>query len=201
MPRSWYVCGLLICTGCTALGSGHLPARGTLSACPSGEGADVHPGSCARGPECKPEEVHVEAPCQKVVVKRPAAAAPAALPTAAVPSPEVLLVPRTVYLPYGPQVPIGPARMVPLQTTPVQPTTMVPVLPGVNACGSDPNAAASLAQTQKRMEELAQQLQALEGSLQQLNQAVAQKGAPAAAPVSPVPRTQDCEWDRRSPNR
>jgi hypothetical protein len=196
MRRSLFVFGLLFFSGCSGLGLGHpLFHQGAASPNCGGEqvaeGQCGQPGCCQRAPECKPaEEIHVQVPQQKITVKRSKPEKPEAPPTAAVPSQEILLVPRTVYLPYAPQVPTGPARMVPLQTTPAQTTTMVPVVQAPAGCGADAHAASALAETQRQMEELARRLQQLEGTLQRLNQTAAQLGLPATTAPAPPPNRE-----------
>jgi hypothetical protein len=209
MVRPLLCCSLLLCAGCTSFSFGNrsvgdgCPGSGTCQVEQSVEGVNAQAPCGNRAPECKPvEEVHVQVPKQKVIVKRPKPPPPEAPATAAVPSQEILLVPRTVYLPYAPQIPTAPARMVPLQTLPAQTTTTVPVFQAPGTCATNASSAANLAETQKQMDELAQRLQALEGTLQRLNQTVMQVGASVSKPSAPAAATTPKpELDISCPNR
>jgi hypothetical protein len=184
MTRALVFMGLMYCAGCSALNSGALFKSSAACEDPANEKVIVVKPQCGPpAPECKPEEIHVEVPSQKICVKKPKPAPPEAPPTAAVPTQEVLLVPRTVYVPYAPQVPTGPARMVPLHTVPGQTTTMVPVTQ-VPACNS--SNAATTAETQKQVDLLAQRLQTLEATLQRLNETAAALGATTPGQSAPA---------------
>jgi hypothetical protein len=139
----------------------------------SGDEAGVAPpcGGCQ-----PPQEVHVKIPRQKVVLKVPTPSPPTAPPTAPSPVQEVLLVPRTVYVPYAPQVPVAPARMLPLQVAPVAPVPLVPVAPAVTQqpapCQTSTPSCRTLGEAAQALEALQKQKQDLEIQVKQIMQQV-----------------------------
>jgi hypothetical protein len=156
-----------------------------------------------------PPEIHVKAPPQQIQIniKREKEEAPRPVtqpqPTRQQVAQEVVLVPRTVYVPYVAQTPVAPVRMLTTGPAPVQqppaPVTQPPapqkqpecppvyqtpcpppcpppkrfLFPGLRSSAESPDADVDPA-------ELNQRLQQLELALQRLNLLHAQATAPAA---------------------
>lgn len=138
-----------------------------------------------------PDEIRVKAPPQKVVVnveRRPPEERTVGAPVSA--PQEVILVPRTVYVPYAAQTPVGPVRMVGLDAPPaLAPQRLQPLLGAPPECR--PSTGANLS-TAKELDELNQRLERLETALQRVGrsdaecapQAVEKPPASAGGPFS-----------------
>jgi hypothetical protein len=82
---------------------------------------------CEKGEKCAVQEIRVNVPPPKVVIrKEKVCAREEAPPKARAPGNEVLLVPRVVYVPYAQMNPTGPATMIPLQTSMAPPPVAAP---------------------------------------------------------------------------
>ena len=191
--RAWLIFPILAFgVGCRSMSCPCSPVTGLSLAPSEGEVTRAGPGSCP-APVCNPappagecaapQEVHVTVPRQKVIVKRqvPCNAPPAAPPSAPAAPPaasqEVLLVPRTVYVPYAPQVPVAPARMVPLHMAPAITTPLVPLAPSpCPAPCPTPDAGSPAA-----VQEAARALDELNKEVQQLRQQVKDMKSRAAS--------------------
>ena len=138
---------------------------------------------CPPKEKCKVEEIRVNVPPPKVIIRKeakPPEAPPA--PPPSVPSNEVLLVPRVVYVPYAPQTPTGPARMIPITTTPapqqiILPPTPPPAAPpcapppcapaGTPGAAAPPAAPPGVEELKRRCEQMEQKLDRLVEALNQ----------------------------------
>jgi hypothetical protein len=129
-----------------------------------------------------PEEIHVKAPPQKVVVNIPKRREAVEERLAAPPAPaqEVLLVPRTVYVPYVAQTPTAPVRMVGLEAPPALVPQRFAALP---ECRPPQQGAPS---TKTDLDELNQRLERLEAALERVAQPEAERLPPPADCTAPV---------------
>jgi hypothetical protein len=122
------------------------------------------------------QEIRVNVPAPKIVIrkeKKAPEAPPPAAPPPVQPSNEVLLVPRVVYVPFTQQTPTGPARMVPLTTAPAPPPLIVPpAAPPPAAPCANPVAAAPPAVPAPEVENLKRRCAELEQKCERLIQAL-----------------------------
>lgn len=97
---------------------------------------------CCLKKETRTPEIHVNVPAPKVIVQRSEKTSERAPAAARAPRPgnDVMLVPTTVYVPYGRMTPTGNVQMVPLNMTPGQPVQSPPPVQTPPPCNTPTSA-------------------------------------------------------------
>jgi hypothetical protein len=205
--RYFVLIGVLLAGGCQGLGSKNASPdcqEVAYGACEDGAPACPQPSKCSSPGESNPcQEIHVRVPPQKVVVSRkPEAAAGSQCKLTeqqvttlqhAATAQEVLLVPRTVLVPFVQQTPVGILRATTLQQNQVGISTSQATQTSVAQAESQTrDTSAQVESLRKSVNQLEATLQALAKSIKALQdqQAAAARSkatAPSACPANECP--------------
>ena len=189
MSRHIAIGALLLCLGCkSTLFPGHdacAPPAGTVCGPVEGAPCAPPPQPCAPPPQpCAAPRAApraAEAPRSQTTRETETHAAGAAV------AQDILLVPRTVYVPYAAQTPVAPARMSALVPGAAVTTRTIERTEATSAAAETRSAATDTRSSELPASDILQALRALNQRLDNLERARAAPAPPCPAPAPPCP--------------